>query len=966
MNPGLDLRGQAGLSAAEMPRELLERERELAALDAAVDAAQQGHGGVVIVEGPAGVGKTRLLRAATAAARESGMLTLTAVAHELDRDIPGSVARQLVGPLVRDASPSRRRRLTRDLQPHVASLLDGVPVPVAGTSEDPAAALTVGLATVIERAVAAADHGAAVIVLDDAHWADAISLGLLAYFALTPERRVAVLAAQRLDEPRHEALHRLRASPAARILRPAPLSAAAVSRMVRIQMPSAEADFCDLCARVTAGNPFLVGEMLRSLAEEGVPGTGADAARLQGFVPDSVLSSVLVRLGRLSRQGVALARAASILETAPLRVLAQVAALPSLEAEDAADELVRAGFFEAEEPLGFTHPLVRAAVYQDQSPFARSRLHRRAAEVLDGVASPVQEIAAHLLLCRADGDQWVVSHLRGAASYALESGDPQSAVELLERALTEPPRGEDRAPILIELADARAAAGVAGAVESLHEALELIDEPQRRAQALYDLGVVLLARFDLAGAADCAQRGLEELEPGGPLAEALEGILLASAVLVPELQDRVQTRIAELREAARAGRDPTDPVTLSVLALHMSHRGEGFEVSKRLVQSALTGFTVNSTARAAMMNQIGSTLLFVEDLRVAERELTTVIDAATRDSRALTAAFARVWRAHVHLRCGRLRPAVDDARQALELRHFGWTFHVGPCLAALIEALLEQGDNAGAGAAVQIAEQTTHVVRQPLLLRARARFALATGDPRAAVTDIETARRFLTDAHDLDHPSILPWRSELARAFAHLDREDEAVELALAEAELARGTGNPRSEGIALATAGAIARGEQGTDWLERSIELLAQTPAALEHTRALVELGATLRRTRRRAAAREPLRRAVQRATELGATPLAQRARDELRATGAHPRREAVDGVDALTPTERRIAELAAGGMSNRAIAAILVVTAKTVEWHLSRVYSKLAVSGRAGLDPMLIPQLDDDGDGEPGAGPA
>jgi DNA-binding CsgD family transcriptional regulator/tetratricopeptide (TPR) repeat protein len=950
MSPGVDLRDQPQPPLPEPPGELLERERELVALHAAIDAARRGDGAVVLIEGPAGVGKTRLVHAAAAAAHETGMLTLTAVAHELDRDVPGSVAKQLVAPLVRNASPSRRRQLTQDLEPRVAALLNGARPALTASGEDPAAALIVGLAEVIARVLAAGDHRTAVIVLDDAHWADAISLRLLSYLALAPERRVAVIAATRLDEPGHEALHDLRAAPAATLLRPAPLSATAVTHLVRMQMPSAEPDFCDLCARATAGNPFLVGEMLRALAEEGIPGTSADAARLSAFVPDSVLRSVLVRLARLSPQAVALARAAAVLETAPLRVLAQVAGLSSLDAERAADALVGAGFLDAREPLGFTHPLVRRAVYQDQSPFACSRLHRRAAEVLDAGGSPVQAIAAHLRLCRADGDQWVVDRLRAAASYALESGDAQSAVELLERALTEPPVAEDRPTILIELADARAGAGVGGVMESLHEALDLIDEPDRRAQALYDLGIVLLARFDLKGAADCAQRGLDEIASPGPLAEALEGILLASAVLVPELQDRVQTRIAELREAVRAGRDPTDPVTLSVLALHMTHRGEGPEVSKRLVGKALTGFTVNTTARAAMMNQVGSTLLFVEDLSGADRELTDVIEAATREGRALTAAFARVWRAHVHLRSGRLADAVHDARQALELRHFGWTFHVGPCLAALIEALLEQGDEAGARAEVEIAEQTTHVVRQPLLLRARARFMLATGDPSAAAADIETARRFLVDTHDLDHPSILPWRSERARALAQLDRQAEAVELALAEAQLARRTGNPRGEGIALATAGTIARGREGIEWLEHSVELLASTPAVLEHARALVELGATLRRTRERTASREPLRRALQQAVQLGAGPLAQRARDELRATGAHPRREALDGVGALTPTEHRIAELAAQGMSNRAIAATLVVTAKTVEWHLSRIYGKLGVSGRAGLAPALL----------------
>jgi DNA-binding CsgD family transcriptional regulator len=951
MNPGVELRDQPEVTSAEVPDALLEREHELAALRAAVSSAARGENAVVLVEGPAGVGKTRLLAAAADEATAAGVLTLSATPHELDRDVPGSVARQLVGPLVWGAAPERRRRLLDGVGPVVGALLDGAPPALEAGGEDPAARATIALAVVIERALAASGVSTAVVILDDAHWADAVSLRLLSYLALArPQLSVGVIAALRADEPRHDALHGLRASSGARILRPAPLSPAAVSRLVRIRMPAAAPAFCGLCARATSGNPFLLGEMLRSLTDDGVLGTDADAARLDGFVPDSVLSSVLVRLARLSPRAVALARAASVVEAAPLRELAQIAALASVEAEQAADELVRAGFFEGHEPLAFTHPLVRAAVYQDQSPFARGRLHRRAAEILDRNGAPVQEVAAHLRLCRADGDPWVVRQLRDGAAHAMESGDPQTAAELLERAVHEPPAVEDRPAALIALADARATGGAPGAVDSLHEALDLIDEPEQRAQALYDLGIVLLARFDLPGAADCAERGLAEIGRAGPLAEALEGVLLASAVLVPELQERVVARIAELRDAARAGDDPTDPVTRAVLALHMTHQGEDFAASKRLVRGALTGFALNKAARAAMINQVGSTLLFVEDLEGADRELTAVIEQATREGRTLTAGFARVWRAHAHLRCGRLGPALEDSRAALELRHFGWQFHVGPCLAALIETLLEQGMHDGARAALEIGEQTTHVERQPLLLKARARFALAIGDPDAAIVDIETAHRFLSATHDLDHPSILPWRSELARALAQLDRRSEGIDLALEEADLARRAGTERTEGIALATAGAIARGSRGIELLERGVRLLAHTPARLEHTRALVELGATLRRARERAAARDPLRRALQQAAELGAAPLVQRARDELRATGASPRRHAVDGVDSLTPTERRIAELAAQGMSNRAIAGTLVITAKTVEWHLSRIYSKLGVTGREQLDAGLL----------------
>jgi DNA-binding NarL/FixJ family response regulator len=194
---------------------------------------------------------------------------------------------------------------------------------------------------------------------------------------------------------------------------------------------------------------------------------------------------------------------------------------------------------------------------------------------------------------------------------------------------------------------------------------------------------------------------------------------------------------------------------------------------------------------------------------------------------------------------------------------------------------------------------------------------------------------------------VLPWRSLRARALG--DRE-EGVRLALEEGELARRLGSDRARGTALCTAGALARGQRGQELLEQAVAALERTPAALEHARALLELGANLRRTRQRAAAREPLRRAFETATSVGAAPLAERARDELLRSGARPRRVALDGVDSLTPTERLIASLAAEGLSNKEIAAKLVVTTKTVEWHLGRVYSKLGVGGRRELDPAVL----------------
>ena len=182
-----------------------------------------------------------------------------------------------------------------------------------------------------------------------------------------------------------------------------------------------------------------------------------------------------------------------------------------------------------------------------------------------------------------------------------------------------------------------------------------------------------------------------------------------------------------------------------------------------------------------------------------------------------------------------------------------------------------------------------------------------------------------------------------------LDQHDEARRLAEEELELARDWGAPRALGAALTAVGLARGGAAGLVSLEEAVEVLADSPAKLEHAKARAELGAAFRRANRRADAREHLRHAVELATICGATPLVTRAETELLATGARPRRVALSGVASLTPSERRVAEMAADGPTNREIAQALFVTPKTVEVHLSSAYRKLGISSRSQLAAVL-----------------
>ena len=174
----------------------------------------------------------------------------------------------------------------------------------------------------------------------------------------------------------------------------------------------------------------------------------------------------------------------------------------------------------------------------------------------------------------------------------------------------------------------------------------------------------------------------------------------------------------------------------------------------------------------------------------------------------------------------------------------------------------------------------------------------------------------------------------------------EAVRLADEELARARAWGAPRAIGIALRARGLVAGDLES---LREAVAVLEDSRARLELARALVDLGAALRRGNRRSEARDVLRRGLELAHRLGAAPLEATAQAELQATGARPRRLVLSGVDSLTPSERRVAELAAGGMTNRDIAQSLFVTPKTVEVHLSSVYRKLGIASRAQLEPAL-----------------
>jgi DNA-binding CsgD family transcriptional regulator len=323
----------------------------------------------------------------------------------------------------------------------------------------------------------------------------------------------------------------------------------------------------------------------------------------------------------------------------------------------------------------------------------------------------------------------------------------------------------------------------------------------------------------------------------------------------------------------------------------------------------------------------------------------------------IAAGTASHWHAELRYHQGALADAIAAAQHTLEICRAGWDMCQAWVAPVLAHAHMDRGELDAAGHAVTLAESSACGSRQhALALASRGRLALLRGDATRALEDLLAAGEHAD--REAVPPTTLPWRSWASLTANHLALHDLADDLAQTELAWARTIGAPRTLGIVLRAAGTARGGQQGLALLAESAGVLERSQSVLERARILVALGAALRRDGQPAASRDPLRRGLELAQQLGADPLADRARAELSAAGGRRRRRGHEtGLDALTPTERRIATLAASGQSTPRIAQALHVTAKTVDWHLGHAYQKLGINSRRQLPTVL--------DGQPAPAP-
>jgi DNA-binding CsgD family transcriptional regulator len=345
--------------------------------------------------------------------------------------------------------------------------------------------------------------------------------------------------------------------------------------------------------------------------------------------------------------------------------------------------------------------------------------------------------------------------------------------------------------------------------------------------------------------------------------------------------------------------------------------------------------------------------LWSDRIADAEEAAATAIAQTRSTGSARGFALASAARSLMRLRRGNLPGAEADARASLELREGGGSWEIFRMLAvaALSAVLIERAelDEAATllGSVAAVPYDPDAVLTQPMR-ESQARMAMAQGDPERALRELRACEQ-RERAWGVRSVVPIPWRSHAALAHHARGERDTALRLIADELELARLFGAPRPIGVALRARGLVEGGERGIKSLREAREVLGGSSDRLEWARTTVDLGAAMRRLGEKAGARDPLREGLEEARACGATALVERAYDELRATGARPRKILYSGVEALTPSERRVAAMAAEGKTNREIAQALFVTPKTIEVHLSHAYQKLDISSRRELPGAL-----------------
>ncbi|MFF7859121.1 AAA family ATPase [Streptomyces sp. NPDC007904] len=930
---------------------LLERETELAQAASALRRAAEGAGSSLVVRGPLGVGRSTFLEAVAARAHGDGFLVLRAQAAAAEENFTLGVVRQLTDAVLATAPADERGRGLRE----AAAAACPVPPPVAGfvapwstvTSQDAPRRLTALLESV-------ASEQPVVVMVDDVQWSDSDSLLALAPSLARRRRNRVLFVLSVLPGDIGGAREHVRQllEPVDRTVELAALGRASVSRLVEdVCGTPPHGAFIDALQQRSGGNPLLVMALADEAQYQALQPTEADAAAVVALRPERARRRLTAFLRSQPQHVRRVAHALTVLDgVADPHLVTRLTGIGEPLRAEAVDVLRLAGLVAEHSGSLIPGTLLRDLLEESMPAAERTAMRGVAAELLHRTGHPAELAAEQLMSVITLHGPQAVEILRTAADSAVRRGSPRDAARYLRRALLDTsPTGRDRAGLLVDLATAERSFASTASLRHVAEAVPLLRSVRERADAVTRLGPLLMdpAAFRIDAVRRAVTEELRRSDPDDWIEREL-ALRLEAREHVLSAQDPAHAKRA-LQRFRALGPSPSLRTTgereLVTSLMHIAF------VSNSASAEELTVLCTRLLEREAPAPEHvhGTMPLAINILAGAGRTegaagwLREAHHLARRRGGEVEQAVIRSEQALVALADGRLARARQKVVQADAL--------AGPdtgglptiCAAVLAIVALHTGEP-------HLAEQilTRHRLHAEnqhlaaLLHLARGTLAAGRGETRAALVHFRTAGQ-RAERIGWYNPVAVPWASCAALMHHRLGEHEEAVASALLEVERSRTWGAPVRLGRSLVALGKVSRGREGVTLLEEAVEVLEKGSNAYELCQALYALGTRPETDRRRRAA--VLERAHELAVDNGADGLAQtiaRERDEnIRSTSSR--------TDRLTPSERKVAHLAAAGLSNSDISARLGTTSRMVEKHLTNSYRKLGISGRPDLAQAL-----------------
>jgi DNA-binding CsgD family transcriptional regulator/KaiC/GvpD/RAD55 family RecA-like ATPase len=906
---------------------VLGRAGEQAVLARLLDTARAGQSGAVVVRGEPGIGKTALLQDAVKQASDMTVLFASGVESESELAFSGLLA--LLQPILdlRSEIPQRQAAAL------ASALAMGPPQPVDR--------LTISAAT-LSLLAAQAERNPVLVVIDDAHWLD------------LPSRDAVLFAARRLKADRVAIVFAARTGESATFDAPGieEMALGGLDPQSCRELLAAEHSVAEpvavRVANATAGNPLAILEIRRLLSAAQLAGHEAiDEPLPTGPRVQRSFERRVSLLPESTRHALLLAAASQSGLTAEVRRACTEVGVDfhALEAAEGTGLIRIEGT-----QIHFMHPLVRAAVYHGANPLSRRAAHSALAMAVDG-ADRTSQHAWHLAAATVGDDESVAASLESAALEARARGGYASAATTFERASRLTPDANRRARRLLEAAgDAHVAGESIRALALLQQALLLVTDAALRAEIQHMRGRVEMWTHSPAAARKILLEAADQLESSDPARAALVLVDAATTshmegdpaegVLGPAL--RISRRAYEL--ASKVG-GPAAAAAAGLLGKTLIVTGEAGEGYPLLQECQATLDSTDSIWTRVQLIQVAIVFLWLEEYERARQSLERFIADARAANAFGALPYALCHLSEVDFRMGRWSAAYTGAFEGAELAAaLGQdSAHIyGLACLAWVEAGL--GDEINCRSHLDTAMKLFGPLGVTIFaysLAIRGLLDLGLGRYTDALSELELLESLLAPEHALE-TSLFQSAPNLIEAYVHAGRLEDARRALAAFDENANLTKRNWALACAARCHGLIEVSDFAS-FFEHALELHSQTPTPFESARTELCYGERLRRARRRSDARNHLHPALETFERLGAKSWAARTRAELRATGENVGAPPV--ADSLTVQELQIALKVVEGATNREVAAALFLSPKTVEAHLSHIYSKLGLRSRTEL---------------------